>query len=69
MAEIKLGDTVQDMVSGLKGIAVARTYWLFGVSRITLQPPVDKDGQVPKNYCCDEPQVSVINEVSQGVAV
>lgn len=59
---IKLGQKVRDRVTGLEGIAYGRSTWLFGCDRITIQPPVDKDGKVPDAWSCDEPQVEVIDE-------
>ncbi|MBL0233212.1 MAG: hypothetical protein IPQ08_06065 [Chitinophagaceae bacterium] len=59
---LKLGDLLQDTVTGLKGIAVARTEWLNGCNRITIQPLLGKDGKVPDTYTFDEPQLVVIKK-------
>ena len=59
---IKLGDKVKDTVTGLTGIAVARTEWINGCARITIQPPIKKDGTPPDNYTVDEPQVAVVTK-------
>ena len=42
---INLGDKVRDRVSGLEGIVVARTNWLNGCIRFTIQPQELKDGK------------------------
>lgn len=55
--KVKLGDKVRDAVTGFEGIAVAKTEWLNGCMRITVQPPIDKDGKVPDSYTFDEPQL------------
>ena len=61
MNKIQLGDKVKDTVTGFKGIAMARTTWLQGCDRITIQPKgVDKDGKTYRNETFDEPQVEVI---------
>ena len=64
MAE--LGDQVKDRVTGLKGIAVAVTTWISGCNRITIQPPVDKDGKPPENYTVDEDMIEVIKKNKLG---
>lgn len=54
---VKLGDQVIDSVSGFSGIAVSRTDFLNGCSRISVQPPVGKDGKLPDYATFDEPQL------------
>jgi hypothetical protein len=61
--KIELGQQVMDTVTGFTGIAVARTKWLHGCARVTIQPPVDKDGKVPDNNTFDELQIKVVEEV------
>lgn len=61
--KIELGQKVMDTVTGFTGIAVARTEWLHGCARVTIQPPVDKDGKVPDNNTFDELQIKVVEEV------
>lgn len=56
----ELGDEVRDIVTGFNGIAVARTIWLCGCDRITIQPRLDKDGMVPEPLVFDEPQIKVV---------
>ena len=56
---VELGDQVQDTITGLKGIAVARTRWLTGCDRISVQAPA-KDGKVPDLASFDEPMLRVI---------
>lgn len=59
---IKLGEKAKDTVSGFEGICVARTEWLNGCWRITLQPKVDKEGKCGDNVTFDEPQLKVIGK-------
>ena len=61
MKTVYLGQTVKDTITSLIGTAVARTEWVHGCVRITIQPKVDKDGKVPDSYTCDEPQVVIID--------
>jgi hypothetical protein len=42
---VKLGDKVKDRVTGLTGIVIARTDWLNGCIRMTVQPQELKDGK------------------------
>lgn len=60
MKQINLGDKVKDLVTGFEGIAVARTQWLNGCFRITLQSATtDKDGKAGPQETFDEPQLEV----------
>lgn len=61
MNTIKLGDKVKDPVTGITGIAVARTEWLHGCARITVQPKgADKEGKPFEGSSFDEPQLEVV---------
>ena len=61
MASIQLGDKIKDPVTGIIGIAVARTLWLHGCARITLQPQgADKDKKPFESYTVDEPQLEIV---------
>ena len=42
---IKLGSKVRDSITGLEGIATARTEYLYGCVRITITPTELKDGK------------------------
>ena len=56
---IILGSKVRDVVSGFKGVAVARYQFLHGCTRYCVQPPIDNDGRIPDNQTFDEPQLKV----------
>lgn len=61
MAIVNLGDKARDQVTGFEGICVARTTWLNGCVRCTLQSPVlDKDGKPQDGQTFDEPQLIVV---------
>lgn len=59
---IRLGQKVRDVTSGLKGIAICRTEWLAGCVRITVQPPVGRDGKLPDAQTVDEQQLEVLTK-------
>ncbi len=57
---IQLGDKARDKVTGFEGICVARTDWISGCARLTLQPNVGKDGKVPDGQTFDEPMLELV---------
>ncbi len=56
---INLGDKVKDSVSGFSGIVTCRHEYLNGCARLSVQPPVNKDGTLPDERTFDEPQLTV----------
>lgn len=61
MKEIKLGDKVKDPITGVVGIAVGRTIWLYGCARIAVQPMgVNKEKKPFETISVDEPQLIVV---------
>ena len=62
---INLGDLAKDTVTGFEGICIARTEWLNGCARITLQPKgLDKDGKPIESHCFDEMQLKLVKAKS-----
>lgn len=59
---IELGVEVRDIVTGFSGTTIARTEWLNGCARLTVQPKIGKDGKLPDNATFDEPQLSVVSK-------
>jgi len=58
---VQLGDLVEDIVTGFQGVAVARTQWLHGCLRYTVQPQgVTKDGKIRETQTFDEPQLKIL---------
>ena len=55
--EVKLGNEYQDPITKFKGIAMGKTIWLYGCSRIGLQAGLDKNGKVPDLVWFDELQL------------
>jgi len=60
--KINLGDEVIDIVSGLKGIAISKHSYLYGCSRISIQPPIDENGKPQEIVSFDEPQLRVVTK-------
>lgn len=65
---VSLGDLARDTVSGFTGVCVARTEWLNGCWRMTLQPKsLDKDGLPGKCETFDDFQLEVVEPKKQPV--
>lgn len=59
--QINLGDKARDLVTGFEGICVARTQWLNGCIRCTIQPQgLDTGGKVMDTQTIDEPQLHLL---------
>lgn len=58
--EIKLGDVARDTITGFEGVVVARTEWLNGCRRLTIQPQALHDGKPIDSTTFDEPQLALI---------
>jgi hypothetical protein len=57
---IELGMSVKDKITGLTGVAVARTEYLTGCARISVQPTEVKDGKTADWVTLDEGQLDII---------
>ena len=60
---IKLGSKVRDNITGFTGIATARTEWLHGCARVTVQPQALHDGKPIDPFTFDEEQMEVVEEL------
>jgi len=58
--EIRLGDYVKDIITGFRGVVVAKALWLTGCNRLGLIPTETKDGTIPDPVWIDEELVEVI---------
>jgi hypothetical protein len=56
---VSLGDEVKDPITGLKGVVVARSEWLWGCVRIGVQPKGIKDGKPFDEVWFDENRVVI----------
>lgn len=61
MAIITLGATVRDTISGLEGVVIGRFEYLFGCTRIQIQPRECKDGKPVEGAVVDEQQLVVLD--------
>lgn len=59
--KIELGQRVADKLTGLTGFAVARAEYLYGCSRVCVQPSHTKDGKPADTVWIDEPQLEVLD--------
>lgn len=57
---IRLGSKVKDSLTGFTGIAIARTKWLHGCARVTIQPQDLKEGKIQDSETFDETRLEVI---------
>ena len=54
------GDEVKDIISGLGGVVVGVTEWLYGCRRLFVQARTVKDGKLPDPFTIDEPQAKIV---------
>jgi len=60
---VEVGDEVKDQITGFKGIAMARTNFLYGCVRIEVQPQKLKaDKNIEESVYFDETQLIVIKK-------
>ena len=62
-----LGDKVEDVVTGFKGILIARTQWLNNCNTYSLQPRKLVDGSPQKSQVFDEPQLKLVKADDLGL--
>ena len=66
---IRLGSRVKDSITGFTGIAIGRTDWLYGCSRICVEPEkLQKDGKAFESLWFDEQRIIVIKEMGPKVS-
>jgi len=59
---VKLGQVVQDSITGYEGKVTARAEYLYGCVQVLVQrQELSEDGDVYKPVWIDEPQVEVVN--------
>lgn len=64
---VQLGDKVKDTISGFSGIVVAKTEWLNGCVRVTIQPLIGKDGKLPESATFDIEQLVVLKSKASSI--
>jgi len=55
-----LGKKVKDTISGLQGVAVARTEFINGCIQYEVQPKATKEGRLPESVGMDEQNLEEI---------
>jgi len=66
---VKLGQVVQDSITGFEGKVTGRTEYLYGCVQVLVQPQrLDEKGEVPKAVWIDEPQVCIVNAAAAPTA-
>ena len=59
---IALGSRVRDIITGVKGVAIGRTEWLYGCTRIAVEHmDLDKDGKTKEANWLDEQRIELID--------
>lgn len=64
MVEIQLGDTVQCIYTGAKGVAVGKTEFINGCVQYLVAPPYSK-GSLPEELSIDEGSLKIIKKGSK----
>lgn len=60
---IELGDKARDKLSGTAGIVVCVAHWLYGCTRVSIQPDgKTKDGEPKSMLHLDEAQCEIIKK-------
>lgn len=59
---VELGDEVECLISGLKGIAVAYAKHITGCDRVHVQPPVDKEGKPRDGWWVDLHSLKILSK-------
>jgi len=57
--KVELGDLVVDTITGFEGIAIGRATYMYGCSRIGIQPRNLKDGEPIEDQWFDDQRVEV----------
>jgi hypothetical protein len=60
MIMIRLGNIVKDSITGFTGMAVGRTEWLYGCTRIAVESTELKDGKPVGAEWFDEQRIEVV---------
>jgi len=58
---VKLGEAVEDVVSGVKGVATDKVTFINGCVVFGVQPKVDKDGKLPDTIYLDHKRLKTTN--------
>lgn len=59
---VKLGSKVKDSITKFTGIATGRSEWLYGCTRIYIEPAEMREGKPIEGQWFDEQRIEVIKE-------
>ena len=60
---MKLGDRVRDKLTGFEGIAIGVSHWLYGCSRVGIEPTtLGSDGKPIEPVFFDEMRIEKVEE-------
>lgn len=57
---LELGDVVKDTITGFQGVVIARTDWLNGCVRLTIQPRKLESGKMVDSQTIDVEQLQLV---------
>lgn len=60
LGTIRVGDEAKDAITGFKGVVVAKTEWLNGCARLTIQPQELNKGKPIDAHTFDENQLILV---------
>ena len=66
---IELGSRVRDIYTGLEGIAIGRTEWMYGCNRIGIEPTELHDGKPIAAQWFDEQRIEEVKPERRHVSV
>jgi len=63
--KFEMRDEVKDVITGFKGVVIARTEWSNGCVRYTLMPKALKDGIPQDSVTIDEEQLVLVSKAKK----
>lgn len=67
--KIKLGDHVKDSYTGFEGTAIGKSKWLYGCTRILIEPTkLLEDGKVADSVWFDEQRVVLVRQQERKIS-
>ena len=60
--KIELGDEVEELITGFKGIVMAKAQYLTGCDQIAIQPQGINDGKFPASHWFDKSRIKILNK-------
>ncbi len=61
--KVSLGDKVKDVITGYQGTVIAKTEWMNGCHRVTVQSEgLKEDGSARESHHCDVQQIELLEE-------